>query len=125
MAIIDRIARGRRGEKEAVRALKKHGYRIVETNYRCRYGEIDIVAEDGATLVFVEVKARGSDRFGSPKEGVDYRKQRHITRACSAYLLQAGITDKDVRFDVVSVELGAKGCVTEIVKDAFEATDVF
>ncbi|MFQ5736995.1 MAG: YraN family protein [Thermodesulfobacteriota bacterium] len=125
MSIIDRIAIGRNGEREAARALKRHGYRIIEKNYRCRYGEIDIVAEQAGVLCFIEVKTRGSDRFGSPKEGVDYRKQRHITRASSMYLAESGFTDRDVRFDVVSIELTGGGYRTEIVKDAFEATELF
>lgn len=121
--MLDRIAIGKKGEKEAVRALKKSGYRIIETNYRCRYGEIDIIAEHMGAIVFVEVKTRGSDRFGSPKEGVDYRKQRHITLASSAYLAELGLDDREVRFDVVSVELVDGGFLTEIVRDAFEAAE--
>lgn len=119
----DRIAIGKRGEDEAVRALKKSGYRVVKRNYRCRYGEIDIIAEDKGAIVFVEVKTRGSDSFGTPGDGVDHRKQRHITLASSAYLTEQGLTDRAVRFDVVCVDLLDRGFRTEIVRDAFEAVE--
>lgn len=119
--MIDKIAIGRRGEKEAEKALKKGGYRIIERNFRCRHGEIDIVAQDGDTIVFVEVKTRGSDRFGSPGSSVDSRKQRHMVMASSVYIAEKGLVDCLARFDVVSVEIKDGRCSTELIKDAFEA----
>jgi putative endonuclease len=119
----DRIAIGRMGEDEAVRVLKKSGYRVLKRNYRCRYGEIDIIAEDKGAIVFIEVKTRGSDAFGTPGEGVDRRKQRHITLASIAYLTEQGLSDRGVRFDVVCIDLLDKGFSTEIVRDAFEAVE--
>ncbi len=113
------ISIGKRGEDEALRVLKKNGYRILERNYRCRYGEVDLIARDGDTIVFVEVKTRGSDRFGSPMHSVDFRKQKHIISVSNTYLVHYGLTDSAVRFDVVSIEIRGDRYSTEIIKDAF------
>lgn len=92
-------------EEQAVLFLQEKGYVILERNYRCRTGEIDIVARDGEYVVFVEVKYRSLGAFGSPEEAVDYRKQRVISRIALTYLLNHGCnTDVPVRFDVVSIE---------------------
>lgn len=120
---MDKLAVGRRGEDEAVRYLKKNGYRIIERNYRCRHGEVDIVAMDGHTLAFIEVKTRGSDRFGSPAGSVDARKQRHITLASMHYIAEKSLGEVQARFDVVSVELNGEGFTTSLIKDAFEAAE--
>lgn len=118
------IEKGKAGEDMALGVLKKNGYRIIERNYRCRYGEIDIIAKDGDTIVFVEVKTRSSSSFGPPKASVDHRKQRHIIKAATEYLARCGLTDRDARFDVVGIELkGGEGggYSSELVKNAFEA----
>ena len=117
------IKKGREGEELAVRFLKKSGYGIVERNYRCPYGEIDIIARDGKVLVFVEVKARTSGAFGLPKESVDRRKQRHIIKASADYLAKNGLAESPARFDVVSIEIDGKGggASTELIKNAFDA----
>ncbi len=115
----DNISIGKRGEDEALRVLKRHGYRILERNYRCRYGEVDIIAEDEGAIVFVEVKTRGSGRFGTPQQSVDLRKQRHIISASNTYLSHHGVTDRPVRFDVVGIEIRDGRYFTEIIKDAF------
>jgi len=120
---VERIALGRRGEDAAAKVLKKNGYRILEKNYRCRYGEIDIVAEQGGVVVFIEVKTRTSDRYGTPGEGVNFRKQRHITQVSSMYLAEKNLTDALVRFDVVSIVLSGAKFTTEIIRDAFEAAE--
>ena len=119
----DRLAFGRRGEDEAVRFLKKNGYRIIERNYRCRHGEVDIVAMDGKTLTFVEVKTRANDSFGSPAGSVDARKQRHITLASMHYIAEKSLGEVQARFDVVSVEVTGEGFRTSLIKDAFEAAE--
>lgn len=94
---------GDRGERIAVRYLKKKGYRILETNYRVhRVGEIDAVAADGETLVFVEVKYRKSSDFGRPEEYVDRTKRTRLIRAAEAYLMKHP-GDRPVRFDVVAI----------------------
>jgi putative endonuclease len=117
---------GSAGEEEAARLLKKNGYKILERNYRSRFGEIDIVAREGETMVFVEVKTRTGENFGSPKEALDKRKRRHITRASMDYLARAGSgSERPVRFDVVTVtvELKDGSLSTELIKNAFEAQD--
>lgn len=92
-------------EEQAVLFLEKKGYQILKRNYRCRTGEIDIVARDGKYIVFVEVKYRKSHDLGSPEAAVDMRKQKVICRTALAYLASRGQgTDTPVRFDVVSIE---------------------
>jgi putative endonuclease len=100
---------GSRGEGAARRHLESIGYRIVAERYRSRLGEIDLVAEDGTTLVFVEVKTRRSAACGSPEESVTPAKQRRIARLAAAFLAARGLYDRDCRFDVVAVEEGSDG----------------
>ncbi|WP_366921651.1 YraN family protein [Metallumcola ferriviriculae] len=116
-----RVDKGKRGEDAAVLHLKKFGYQIVARNFRCRYGEIDIIARDGDTLVFVEVKSRTSARFGSPFESVDIRKQKKLRQLAVIYLQSVEEYVGNVRFDVVGVYLTPAGEVTEInvIKHAF------
>ena len=91
-------------EKRACDYLRAQGYRILEKNYRCRAGEIDLIAREDGYLVFVEVKYRSSGRAGDPAEAVDRRKQKRICRAASFYLMCAGMHQDDpVRFDIVSI----------------------
>jgi putative endonuclease len=112
------------GERAAERFLRRHGYSIVERNYRCRLGEVDLIALDRRTVVFVEVKTRRCTRFGSPFDDVDLRKQRQIVRAAECYLDAHRLHDREVRFDVVAVwpdECGSLTC--ELMQDAFEPPD--
>lgn len=113
------LSRGRRGEELAASFLKKKGYRILEKNYRTKMGEIDIICKDGRTLVFVEVKTRRNDAFGSPGDSVGYGKQKKISRTAELYL--ARLKDEaSARFDVVEVMVdGAKPEINHIV-DAFD-----
>ncbi|MGI6655667.1 MAG: YraN family protein [Desulfobulbus sp.] len=97
--------KGRIGEELALDYLREQGYGIAEKNYRTPYGEVDIVARDGQTMVFVEVKTRSSSRFGTPFDAVDSRKQLHLCRAARAYLHCHGLAGTSARFDVISVEL--------------------
>jgi putative endonuclease len=120
---MDRASVGRRGEDEAARFLESRGYKVLERNYRCRYGEIDIVARDGKTVVFVEVKTRGSDRFGAPTASVDARKQKKILLTSQFYIESNRLFDSDLRFDVVGIEMNGRKIVFELVKNAFEATE--
>ncbi len=89
-------------EKGAVFFLEK-GYTILEKNYRNRYGEIDLILEDQGCIVFVEVKARSSSRYGLPQEAVSPHKQRQILRVAQGFLQQRGLLDAQVRFDVLSM----------------------
>ena len=111
-------ALGRNSEQQAVKYLEKKGYRILGRNFRSRKAEIDIIAEDGAWLVFVEVKSRSSHLFGSPQEAVDSRKQRKIIEAALSYMAAGNGKDveRPARFDVISI--GPAGL--EHIKDAFE-----
>lgn len=120
---LDKIAIGRMGEEEAARFLKKKGYKIIETNFRCRYGEIDIIAQDGDTYVFVEVKTRGSDAFGAATAAVDGRKQRRMITASTIYLSGRGLSDASIRFDVVGVDTSGVALKTELIRDAFSAVE--
>jgi putative endonuclease len=97
---------GARGERLAASFLKKNGYKVMERNYRSkRWGEIDIVAWDGDTLVFVEVKTRMTSLFGKPQEAVHPQKIRSLKRAGQFYLRQKKV-EGPVRIDVVAVTLG-------------------
>mgnify|MGYP004701831753 CR=1 FL=1 len=98
-------ATGRWGEDLAHRFLQKQGYTVVARNYRppSGRGEIDLVAWDGGTLVFVEVKARASDEFGAPDRAVDEEKERSLERAARDYARRAGVPVERIRFDLVSV----------------------
>jgi putative endonuclease len=90
------------GEEKAARYLEQKGYRIVERNFRSRFGEIDLVVEDEKFLVFVEVRLRKSSYFGLPEETVDQRKQ-HKLRLTAEFYLQRHPTNKQPRFDVVAL----------------------
>lgn len=110
---------GRKSERLAAEFLHRMGYRIMETNYRSRVGEIDIIALDKGTIVFVEVKARSSTRFGSPKGAVTPAKQRKISMAALDYLKRSGQADASARFDVVAIDTAAGKIDIEVVKNAF------
>ncbi len=116
------VGLGRRGEETAGRHLISLGYRILERRYRTRAGEIDFIAREGETLVFVEVKARSSLACGRPSEAVDGRKRGRLARAASLYLARRGGPEVPCRFDVVEVlqEPGAAPRV-RLIRNAFEA----
>ena len=97
---------GRVGEQKAVDFLKKKGYKILETNYKTHVGEIDIIAEDNGTLVFVEVKTRLNDDFGQPSEAVTIKKQTKYYKVATEYLARQNKTDSLCRFDVIEIENG-------------------
>lgn len=94
---------GNKGEDYAVKILKKQKYKILERNFTIRGGEIDIVAKDGETLVFVEVKMRKNKDHGAPEEFVDARKRQKLIYTAKCYISSRGISDTDCRFDVVSI----------------------
>jgi putative endonuclease len=117
----DRITLGKAGEDFACRELERRGYEILARRFRTRWGEIDIVARDGGTLVFIEVKARRTTRFGAPGEAVDWRKQQTIARIAAEYVLRYGIGNASCRFDVVSVLFGdGLRPRVEVLRDAFD-----
>ena len=108
---------GKTGEDLAVDALASRGYAILDRRYRTRHGEIDIVARDGETIVFVEVKAKDTAEFGSAAEAVDARKQRRIASMAVDYLARNRLTKRPCRFDVVAID----GAVLTYYKGAFVA----
>jgi len=114
-------ALGGEGEELAVRYLKRQGYRIIERNFHCPLGEIDVIARHGGYLVFVEIKSRSSSDFGFPHEAVHYYKQRRIIRAAMVYLARHRLNDNVLaRFDVVAIERGPSGAMFDIVQNAFQ-----
>ena len=111
--------RGREGEEEGVRYLVALGYEPVERNLVNEVGEIDLVAREGDTLCFVEIKARLSDAFGPAIEAVGPGKQRRLSRAAVLYLAEANLGDLHCRFDVLGLDWIAGGWEFTLVRDAF------
>lgn len=97
-----RKALGKWGEMKAASYLISQGLEILKQNYRCEYGEIDLIAKDGETIVFVEVKTRSSSTYGLPEEAVDTAKQEHIVASAENYLMENSFNE-DWRVDVVSI----------------------
>lgn len=109
------------GEETAVRFLEQRGMKILKRNFRTPVGEIDIIARQGRTLVFIEVKTRRSVRFGFPQEAVGRTKQRQILRAAQWYLVGQHGNSRQPRFDVVAVLARPDGAHIEHIPDAFGA----
>ena len=108
-----------RGEEKAARMLEEKGYRILERNYRAQRGEIDIIAMENETVVFVEVKTKVHDGFGEPEDWVDSRKQAQLGKVAMGYLMDKQLEGVDCRFDVVTVtDHGNRWQIRHIV-DAF------
>ncbi len=116
---------GRRGELVAVKRLQASGFRIIERNRRVPSGEIDVVAEDGPTLVFVEVRAKGGRSAGSPEESLDARKRERLIATAEEYLQEGRLEGRDWRIDLVAVELAPNGDVlrADVIKNAVERED--
>jgi putative endonuclease len=111
---------GKKGEEVALRFLKKKGYRIIETNYVCKLGEMDLIAEEKDTLVFIEVKTRTSMHFGPPQLAVTQFKQRQMSKVALNFLKEKKLEDVKARFDVVAILLGQKGEEIELIRNAFD-----
>ena len=116
---MDRQLAGREGEEIACRFLMQKGYQLLTRNFRAERAEIDLVMRDGKTIVFVEVKARSTDRYGLGREAVTPRKQQNILRAAQCYLAAHSAFDSAVRFDVAEVDI-TNGAVAYI-ENAFGA----
>ena len=97
---------GRAGEVKTAEFLTKKGYKILEKNYKTHLGEIDIIAQDKDTIVFVEVKTRADDFFGAPAEAVNSKKQEKYYKVATEYLVKAKKMQSSCRFDVVEIENG-------------------
>ena len=109
-----RRALGQLGEDLAVHHLQRLGYIVLERNYRCPQGEVDIIARDGERLAFVEVRARRGTAFGTPKESVTPRKQARLVILARNYLQERGYSDVDWGIDVVAVQLTPRGTLQHI-----------
>lgn len=114
---------GPRGEQVAARHLRRQGYKILARGHRSKLGEIDLVAADGGTIVFVEVKTRASGQSGHPAEAVTPQKQKRLTRLAAAFLKRYRLLEHPARFDVVAVTWPAdrREPTVEHCKSAFEA----
>ena len=112
---------GKSGEIKAAKFLRKNGYKIVETNYKTRLSEIDIIAFDKNVLCFIEVKTRKSDQFGLPCEAVNYKKQKKIIQGALSYL-QNDDADYEIRFDIVEIyaDENFKNVTCNLIKNAFD-----
>ena len=111
---------GKEGERIAERYLLKKGYKLVERNYRCPSGELDLIVLDRRVVVFVEVKTRTGHAFGTPFEAVEFRKQQKMTQAAQYFLAQKGLQQRDARFDVVGISWPGRQPVVEHIENAFE-----
>ncbi len=101
-----RRRRGSQGERSARSYLEGKGYRVLETNYRCPWGEVDIIAQKGQTLVFVEVRTRKGTKFGTPEESLTPQKLERLVATAQSYLQVRNPESQDWRIDLVSVILG-------------------
>jgi putative endonuclease len=117
---IERQAFGKTGEDRAVEDLERRGYAILARRYRTRQGEIDIVARDGETTVFVEVKARATGEFGTAAEAVTRRKQLQLASMARDYITRNQLTDTACRFDVVAIDGVGESAVITVYPNAFD-----
>jgi len=119
MSPTNRRIQGKAGEDLAARFLERNGLKIIERNYRFERGEIDLIAEEGDELVFVEVKARHSTVFGSPEDAVTEEKQEQVHAVAEGYLFEHDIDNRPCRFDVVAVEFKNGKKEIRHIRDAF------
>ena len=111
---------GREGEEIAEKFLKKKGYKLIERNYRCKSGEVDLIVLDHKVIVFVEVKTRSDHSFGSPFEAVEARKQSKMIAAARVFLHERSLHQRDARFDVIGISWPGGKPIIEHVENAFE-----
>lgn len=117
---------GNRGEKAAAKFLQRNGMRILARQFSTRWGELDLIAREGESIVFVEVKTRRSSSTNHPAESVDLRKQTHLTKAALFWLKKNGLLNHRARFDVVTLVWSDDSQAPEIehLVNAFDAVDV-
>ena len=111
---------GQEGEDLAAGFLRKKGYKLVERNYRCKTGEVDLIVLDRKVVVFVEVKTRSDHSFGTPLEAVEIRKQHKMIRAAQYFLNQKGLHQREARFDVVGISWPGRAPIVEHIENAFD-----
>lgn len=123
MQNMTKIITGKKGERLAADFLTGNGYQILETNFRCPLGEIDIIARDHQEIVFVEVKTRTSHALGYPEQAVGIQKQKKLSQLALWYLQTKKMSGKRARFDVVAVTLTAQANEINLIKNAFDYID--
>lgn len=111
---------GKLGEDIAVHYLKQNGYVILDRNFECRQGEIDIIALDKKEIVFIEVKTRTSNKYGAPSEAVNKIKQKHMLQTIKYYLYIRNLSDEFIRIDVIEVYIKNNVYKVNHIKQAFE-----
>ena len=114
---MDKITKGKIGEATALNYLRSKGFKITDVNWETKIGEIDIVAQKDGVLVFVEVKARASFKYGTPSQAVDFRKQRKLSLMAAQYIKTKRLFDMPARFDVVEIV----GDYINHIENAFES----
>lgn len=117
---ISRVRLGQRAEGLALEYLESKGYQLIQQNFRCQLGEIDIIAKDGDCVCFIEIRSRSLKLYGVPEESITPLKQRRLTRVALAYLKSNRLTDVNIRFDVVSILFDGRYPDISLVKGAFE-----
>jgi len=120
MKNLTKMITGKKGENIAVSFLKKKGFQILETNFRCMFGEIDIIASENGEYVFIEVKTRTSGELGYPEQAVGITKQRKISQVALYYLQVKNLLDVKARFDVVAVIMSGSKNEIKLIKNAFD-----
>ncbi len=118
--VMEKKELGKKGEAIALQFLKKKGYRILEKNYMCKLGEIDLIAQEKDTLAFVEVKTRRSTTFGPPQMAVGQKKQEQMSKAALHFLKERRLEEAKARFDVVAILFGPQGAEIELIRNAFD-----
>lgn len=112
-------SKGKSGEKIAEKFLKEKGFRLIERNYRYGRGEIDLIFQDNAVLVFVEVKSRQTDTYGEPEDSITPRKRKQIRKIAEAYLWEKNIKDTECRFDVIAIKWDGGKEILNYIHNAF------
>ena len=116
----ERLDLGHLGEKIALKKIKGLGYKLIAKNYRCVLGEIDLIARDGDSLVFIEIKTRKGASIGYAKEAVDQKKMKQISKAALTYMKENDCYDAKSRFDVIAINIKGNKKEIEVIKNAFE-----
>jgi putative endonuclease len=115
-----RLELGKEGEDLALKKVESLGYRCIARNYRCSLGELDLIARDGETLVFIEIKTRKGRSLDYAKEAVHARKQRQMSKVALAYMKSTGCEDAKARFDVVVIHQKGLDKEIEVIRNAFD-----
>ncbi len=110
---------GKSGEERAVNFLRQKGFSIIKTNYRTSFGEIDVIARDGDTIVFIEVKSRRSLSFGAPEQAVDSIKKNRIKKIANQFISHYQLFDRDCRFDIVALYYEGQAVQIKHIPNAF------